>query len=291
MLHIIAENRCFEGLHRRYRHWSEELSCEMNVSVFLPPTALVKNEVPSLYWLSGLTCTDENVMQKAGVQRLAAQLGLAIIAPDTSPRGQQVPTDPEASWDFGHGAGFYVDAVQFPWAKNYRMYSYVVKELPSILEQTLPLNGRRSICGHSMGGHGALICALRNPDLFHSVSAFAPICQPSKSPWGKKAFRYFLGEDTESWLEWDATHLIRASTQPSKHRLPILIDQGSVDAYLDQQLQPEQFITLAESIGYPLEFRMQHGYDHSYFFVASFVDDHLRHHARALCSDVEAKYT
>ena len=288
MLHIVAENRCFEGLHRRYRHWSEELCCDMNISIFLPPKAVENNEVPSLYWLSGLTCTDENVMQKAGVQRLAAKLGLAVIAPDTSPRGQQVPTDPEGSWDFGHGAGFYVDAVQSPWAKNYRMHSYVVKELPSILEKTLPLNGRRSICGHSMGGHGALICALRQPDLFLSVSAFAPICHPSDTPWGKKAFSYFLGEDTESWQEWDATYLMNAYTEPSHHRLPILIDQGSADAYLGDQLQPTSLINKAKSIGYPLEFRMQSGYDHSYFFIASFIDDHLRHHARALCSDAGA---
>lgn len=284
MLDLICENRCFDGVHRRYRHSSQQLSCEMNVAVFLPPKALEGHSVPSLYWLSGLTCTDENVMQKAGIQRAAAELGLAIIAPDTSPRGKHVPTDPEGSWDFGHGAGFYIDATQLPWSDNYRMHSYVVSELPTLLEEALPLNGRRGISGHSMGGHGALVCAMRNPEMYQSISAFSPICHPSGCPWGQKAFRHFLGDDCRSWLDWDASHLITSTQFPLQGRLPILIDQGSIDGYLEEQLQPDILIKQAESVSYPLNIRIQPGYDHSYFFIATFIDDHLRHHANSLCS-------
>lgn len=281
-LSLLSENRCFGGVHRRYRHRSEALACEMVVAVYLPPQALAGARVPALHWLSGLTCTDENVMQKAGAQRLAAELGLAIVAPDTSPRGEGVPGDPEGSWDFGLGAGFYVDATEAPWARHYRMHSYVVEELPALVEAELPLDGRRGISGHSMGGHGALVAALRHPGRYRSVSAFAPISHPSACPWGRKAFGHLLGPDEARWRAWDATALLQDGAASGAAALPLLVDQGSADPFLAEQLLPERLEEAAAAAGHPLELRRRQGYDHSYFFIASFIDDHLRHHARAL---------
>ncbi len=210
-LELLAEHRCFGGSQRRYRHASAVLGCPMTLAVFLPPRALAGEPVPALWWLSGLTCTDENFTQKAGAQRLAAELGLALVAPDTSPRGAEVPTDPAGGWDFGHGAGFYVDATAEPWSRHYRMHSYVVEELPALLEAALPLDPqRRGLSGHSMGGHGALVCALRNPGRYASVSAFAPIAHPSACPWGRKALGHLLGPDPEAWGAWDACRLLEA---------------------------------------------------------------------------------
>lgn len=278
MLELLAENRCFGGVHRRYRHSSTALGCPMVFAVFLPPRALAGEAVPALWWLSGLTCTDENVMQKSGIQRRAAALGLAVVAPDTSPRGQEVPTDPDGAWDFGHGAGFYVDASEAPWSRHYRMHTYVSEELPALVESELPLNDRRGISGHSMGGHGALVTALRHPGRYRSVSAFAPICRPSACPWGEKAFGRYLGPDRARWQEWDACGLIAQASE----RLPLLVDQGSADPFLESQLQPQALAAAAEAAGHPLTLRLQDGYDHSYFFIASFIDDHLDHHAAAL---------
>jgi S-formylglutathione hydrolase len=276
-LEELAANRCFGGWQRRYRHYSATLRCEMVFSAYLPPQAAI-GTVPALYWLSGLTCSDENFMQKAGAQRLAAELGVAIIAPDTSPRGAQVPGDPEGAWDFGHGAGFYVNATQPPWAENYQMHDYVVGELPAVIEAQLPIDARRGISGHSMGGHGALVCALRNPGRYRSLSALAPISHALDSPWGQKAFARYLGEDRAAWKEWDACELIARGGE----RLPLLVDQGEADGFLATQLQPEKLRQACAAAGHPLHLRLHPGYDHSYYFIASFIDDHLRHHALAL---------
>jgi S-formylglutathione hydrolase len=287
VLELLSENRCFGGLHRRYRHHSSQLNAAMVFAVFLPPQALAGERVPALWWLSGLTCTDENFMQKAGALRRAAQLGLALVAPDTSPRGEQVPSDPEGGWDFGHGAGFYVDACASPWSSHYRMHSYVVQELPELLERELSLNGRRGISGHSMGGHGALVCALRNPGRYQSVSAFAPIANPSGCPWGQKALGHLLGPDPRGWAAWDACRLLDGghtlqAPGPGRPLPLLLVDQGTADSFLETQLHPQALIEAAAAAGQPLELRLQPGYDHSYFFIASFIDDHLNHHARAL---------
>ncbi|WP_315858722.1 S-formylglutathione hydrolase [Cyanobium sp. CH-040] len=285
-LEPFEEHRCFGGLQRRYRVRSEALDGDTVFAVFLPPRALEGQRVPALYWLSGLTCTDENFMQKAGAQRLAAELALALVAPDTSPRGEAVPGDPEGGWDFGHGAGFYVDATEPPWNRHYRMHTYVTAELPALLEAELPLDpARRGISGHSMGGHGALVCAMRHPGRYRSVSAFAPICQPGGCPWGRKAFSHLLGADPLAWRAWDASHLLaggQGPVGPDGAALPVLVDQGTADAFLENQLRPQALAAAAEASGHPLHLRYREGYDHSYFFVASFIDDHLRHHARAL---------
>jgi len=265
------------GWTKRYRHRSSTLNCDMVFSIFLPPQAEQGEKLPVLYWLSGLSCTDENFMQKAGAHRVAAELGMIIVAPDTSPRGDDVPGDPDGGWDFGYGAGFYLNATQAPWAEHYRMHDYVVHELPALIEASFPVSDRRGISGHSMGGHGALVCALRNPGRYLSLSAFAPICNPMIVPWGEKAFSRYLGEDRSQWREWDASQLISTSTE----KLPILIDQGDRDQFLSVQLKPEILQVAALAAGHPLELRMLHGYDHSYYFIASFIEDHLRHHARA----------
>jgi len=278
-MELLSSNLCFDGEHRRYRHTAATLECKMEFAVFLPPAAIGDNavKVPVLYWLSGLTCTDQNFMQKAGAQKLAAQLGLAIVCPDTSPRGLDLPGEDD-SYDFGTGAGFYVNATQQPWAPHYRMYDYVVKELPELVESELPLNGKRAISGHSMGGHGALICALKNPGRYQSVSAFAPIANPVNCPWGEKAFSGYLGDDRGSWEAWDATLLI----PQVEERLPLLVDQGTADDFLETQLHPEALADACEKHNHPIDLRMHPGYDHSYFFIASFIEDHLKHHARAL---------
>ena len=277
MLTQIAANRCHGGWHKRFRHRSPVLGCDMVFAAYLPPQAETQR-VPVLYWLSGLTCTDENFMQKAGAMRTAAELGIAIVAPDTSPRGPDVPGDPEGAWDFGLGAGFYVNATQQPWARHYRMHDYVVRELPALVEAELPISDRRSVSGHSMGGHGALVCTLRNPGRYRSVSAFAPIVNPAAVPWGEKAFGRFFGPDRAQWQDWDSCALIAKAQE----RLPILVDQGDADSFLETQLKPEALQQAASAANHPLTLRMQPGYDHSYFFIASFIEDHLRHHAKAL---------
>ncbi|MFZ2974668.1 MAG: S-formylglutathione hydrolase [Ferribacterium limneticum] len=266
------------GWHKRYRHRSATLGCDMTFSIYLPPQIESGEKLPVLYWLSGLSCTDETFMQKAGAQRVAAELGMVIVAPDTSPRGDDVPGDPDGGWDFGHGAGFYLNATQAPWAQHYRMHDYVVHELPALIEASFPVSDKRGISGHSMGGHGALVCALRNPGRYQSLSAFAPICNPMIVPWGEKAFSRYLGEDRSQWREWDASQLIATAAE----KLPILIDQGDRDQFLTVQLKPEVLQVAALAAGHPLDLRVQHGYDHSYYFIASFIEDHLRHHARAL---------
>ena len=279
-LETIASQKSFGGWHKRFRHHSSTLNCDMQFAVYLPPQAAADVRLPVLYWLSGLTCTDENFMQKAGAQRVAAELGLIIVAPDTSPRGAEVPDDPHGAWDFGLGAGFYLNATEQPWARHYRMHDYVVHELPALIEASFPASGKRGISGHSMGGHGALVCALRNPRRYQSVSAFAPISNPMACPWGEKAFSTYLGEDRKDWREWDACALLAEASE----RLPMLIDQGEADDFLATQLKPQALRDAASAAGYPLTLRLQPGYDHSYFFIASFIDDHLRHHAQALSS-------
>jgi len=272
----ISRNRIHGGHQVRFQHHSATLDCDMIFGAFLPPRAET-GPVPVLYWLSGLTCTDENFAQKAGAQRLAAELGMAIVCPDTSPRGTDLPGEHE-SWDFGSGAGFYINATEAPWSSHYNMYDYVSKELPALVESTLPVTGQRSVSGHSMGGHGALMCALKDPQNYQSVSAFAPICHPSESPWGVKAFSQYLGEDRNLWREWDATQLVCNVDK----QLPILIDQGADDNFLGEELKPGSLEQACICTHHPLEVRMQPGYDHSYYFIASFIDDHLRHHAKAL---------
>tara|TARA_R110002110_G_scaffold91264_2_gene237446 strand:- start:65635 stop:66468 length:834 start_codon:yes stop_codon:yes gene_type:complete len=273
-----AENKCFGGRQMRYQHHSGALQCAMNFSVFLPPQADAA-PVPVLYWLSGLTCTDENFVTKAGAQRYAAECGVAIVAPDTSPRGEGVPDDPDAAYDFGLGAGFYVNATQAPWAEHYQMYDYIVDELPALLAAELPLDTQRSaIFGHSMGGHGALTIALKNPGRYRSVSAFAPIVAPMLCPWGEKALSGYLGEDRDSWRAYDSCELIAQAEEV----LPMLVDQGDADNFLQEQLQPERLEQAARSANYPVTLRMQPGYDHSYFFIASFIGEHIAFHAANL---------
>ncbi|MDR3437833.1 S-formylglutathione hydrolase [Telmatospirillum sp.] len=274
---LISASKCFGGWQKRFCHASTTLNCDMRFSLFLPPEAET-GPVPVLYWLSGLTCTDENFVQKAGAQRIAAELGLAILAPDTSPRGPEVPGDPEGAWDFGLGAGFYVDATEQPWARHYRMHDYVTRELPDLAEAVFPLSDRRAIAGHSMGGHGALVAALRHPGRYCSVSAFSPIANPMACPWGEKAFSRYLGPDRRTWAAWDSCALLAKAQE----KLPLLIDQGDADDFRKSQLRPEALQKAATAAGHPLTLRLQTGYDHSYFFIASFIEDHLRHHAKAL---------
>ncbi|WP_417782711.1 S-formylglutathione hydrolase [Terasakiella pusilla] len=277
-LENISSNKSFGGWHKQYVHASEVLSCNMRFAIFLPPQAAADHKVPVVYWLSGLTCTDENFMQKAGALRVAAELGFAIVAPDTSPRGEGVPDDAEGAYDFGLGAGFYLNATQEPWSKHYRMYDYIVSELPDLIEATFPVTGERAISGHSMGGHGALTIALKNTDRYRSVTAFSPIVNPTKCPWGQKAFTNYLGDNKADWQDYDACELIRkAETQ-----LPILVDQGDNDDFLEKELKPENLVKAAEEAGYPITLRMQAGYDHSYYFISSFIEDHLRFHAQHL---------
>ncbi len=273
----IAANRSFDGWHRRYRHRSEVLDCDMVFAAYLPPAAQ-SGRVPALWWLSGLTCTDENFMHKAGAHRLAAELGVAIVCPDTSPRNVGLPGEDD-SYDFGSGAGFYLNATRSPWNRHYRMYDYVTAELPDLVAAHLPFDDRRSIFGHSMGGHGALICALGNPGRYRSVSAFAPICNPTRCAWGEKAFSGYLGEDRSKWLDWDACELIRRDGFDGR----ILVDQGEDDNFLaEAQLRPEALQAACGERKVELDLRMRPGYDHSYFFIASFIDEHLRYHAEAL---------
>ncbi len=274
----IAANKCFGGRQLRVTHPSDVLGCGMNFSIFLPPRA-EGERVPVVYWLSGLTCTDENFVIKAGAQRYAAELGLALVAPDTSPRGAEVPDDPEGAWDFGLGAGFYLNATAEPWARHYRMYDYIVTELPALVESAFAVDGSRAaISGHSMGGHGALTIALKNPGRFRSVSAFAPICSPMRCPWGEKALGGYLGPDREAWREYDTTELLPRAQE----RLPVLVDQGGADEFLQAQLRPDLLEAASTEADYPMTIRWQPGYDHSYYFIASFIGEHLAFHAGCL---------
>jgi S-formylglutathione hydrolase len=277
-IETLSEQLCFGGRQGFYRHQSAETGTPMRFAVYLPPQAQ-SGPVPVLWFLSGLTCTEENFVVKAGAQRVAAELGIALISPDTSPRGEAVPGDPDNAYDFGLGAGFYLDATQAPWATHYRMYSYITQELPQVLAAHFPLDmSRQGITGHSMGGHGALTIALKNPAVFRSVSAFAPIVAPSEVPWGRKALGRYLGEDTTAWADYDACALVR-----SGKRAPLVfIDQGEADKFLGEQLRSELFADACASAGQPVMLRMQAGYDHSYYFIASFIEDHLRWHAQAL---------
>ena len=278
-LTLNAQHRCFGGSVSYYQHSSSVCNAPMRFSVFLPPQANI-SPVPVLYFLSGLTCSEDNFTVKSGVQREAAELGIAIIAPDTSPRQTGIPEE-DTDYDLGSGAGFYVDATQSPWQAHYQMYSYVVEELPQLIETEFPvIAGKRGIFGHSMGGHGALICALRNPNHYLSVSAFAPIAALKQCVWGRKALGHYLGSDQTLWNAYDATELVKQKTWLDK---PILIDQGTEDQFLrQQQLLPDRFAEACETVGQSLTLRYQDGYDHSYFFVASFIRDHLQHHAQFL---------
>jgi S-formylglutathione hydrolase len=276
-LTLTNQYRSFGGWQRVYRHRSTVLDCEMNFGVYLPPQA-ESQQCPIIYWLSGLTCTEQNFITKAGSQAYAAQHGLIVVAPDTSPRNCNLPGEAD-DWDLGTGAGFYLNATQSPWDRHYRMYDYVVDELPGAIAANFPIQpDRQSIMGHSMGGYGALMIALRNPGRFKSVSAFAPIVAPSQVPWGQKAFSHYLGNDPDVWRAHDPTHLVATASE----QLPCLIDQGEGDDFLQTQLQPERFAEACKAANYPLTLRMQPGYDHSYYFIASFMGDHFAHHAAAL---------
>jgi S-formylglutathione hydrolase len=276
-LNLKAEYKLFNGKLGFYSHVSACCNSEMRFAIYQPPQAQSQN-LPILYFLSGLTCTEENFMVKTGVQRFAAKYGLVLVVPDTSPRNTGIPGEND-SWDLGTGAGFYVDATEKPWVNHYQMYSYVTRELPDFIAANFPVEpSRQGIFGHSMGGHGALVCALRNPQQYKSVSAFAPIAAPMHCPWGEKAFRHYLGEDRENWRAYDASELIRQGQFHS----PILIDQGTTDKFLTQQLLPTVFAQACEQVHQPLNLRYQEGYDHSYCFISTFIEDHIRHHAIAL---------
>lgn len=276
-MEMLEEHRCFEGWQQRWRHDSSTLNCPMTFSIFLPPPR-DHTPPPVLYWLSGLTCNDENFTTKAGAQRVAAELGIVLVMPDTSPRGEKVANDD--GYDLGQGAGFYLNATQPPWATHYQMYDYLRDELPALIQSQFNVSDRCAISGHSMGGHGALIMALKNPGKYTSVSAFAPIVNPCSVPWGIKAFSSYLGEDKNAWLEWDSCALMYASN--AQDAIPTLIDQGDNDQFLADQLQPAVLAEAARQKAWPMTLRIQPGYDHSYYFIASFIEDHLRFHAQYL---------
>ena len=273
----ISKNTCFGGTQEVYQHTSQVLKCDMRFSIYIPPQART-GPCPVLIWLSGLTCTEENFIIKAGSQQFASQYGFVVVAPDTSPRGPDIPDD--QAYDFGQGAGFYLNAIKDPWVTNYQMYSYITDELAELVLKSFPTRSDcQGIFGHSMGGHGALTIALRNPKKYQSVSAFSPIVAPSRAPWGRKAFNGYLGDDPESWKVWDATELIKnGDTHPGT----ILIDQGSSDEFLDDQLKPKLFQNACDVAQQSLKFRLHDGYDHSYFFISSFMRDHFSHHASEL---------
>jgi len=272
----FSANKSFGGWHKQYSHQSLTLNCSMRFATYLPPQVSNGQKVPVLYWLSGLTCSDENFMQKAGALRIAAELGIAIVAPDTSPRGENVADD--EGYDLGQGAGFYVNASQTPWDRHYQMYNYVVNELPALIEAMFPVSDKRAISGHSMGGHGALTIAMLNPQRYTSMSAFSPICNPMTAPWGKKAFNAYLGKDKATWKKHDASELMRQATQ----FVPAKVDQGGADDFLVEQLKPEAIEAAAKVSGYPLALAIHEGYDHSYYFISSFIEEHLRFHATHL---------
>ncbi len=273
----IEQHASFGGRQEVWKHASATLGCEMTLGVYLPAQALRGEKCPVLYWLSGLTCTEQNFITKAGAQAHAARHGVIVVAPDTSPRGEAVANDP--GYDLGQGAGFYVNATQAPWAPHYRMQDYVAVELPGLVERHFPASQARGIFGHSMGGHGALVTALRHLGRYRSVSAFSPIVAPSQVPWGEKALGAYLGPDRERWKEWDTTQMVKAARQ---ERLPLLVDQGDADEFLATQLRPELLEAACRATGHPLTLRMQPGHDHSYYFIATFLGDHFEHHARAL---------
>lgn len=274
-LQRIEHRACFGGWQDVYRHASSTLNCDMQVAVYLPPQAATQ-KCPVLYWLSGLTCTEQNFITKAGAQRYAAEFGIIVVAPDTSPRGDNV-ADID-NYDLGKGASFYLNATQAPWAAHYQMQDYIARELPDWIEANFPATTARAISGHSMGGHGALITALRNPKRYRSVSAFSPIVAPSQVPWGEKAFSNYLGSDRNTWKTWDACELIATAQE----RLPLLIEQGSDDEFLTAQLQPERLLSACEAAHYPVEFNRHAHYDHSYYFIASFIGEHFKFHSRHL---------
>ena len=278
-MELVSKNTSFGGTLEFYQHQSLSCNCPMKFSVYRPPQANISNaKLPVLFWLSGLTCTEENFMAKSGAQKYAAEHGILLIAPDTSPRDLGFEGE-TGSWDFGAGAGFYVNATEAPWKANYKMYDYIVDELFSLIGNEFPSDMNRvGIFGHSMGGHGAITIAFRNPEKFKSVSAFAPICAPTKCPWGQKALLGYLGDNPKVWAKHDA-HLLISETES---RAPLLIDQGSADNFLEQQLKPELLIEAGLKAGYPLNYRLQSGYDHSYYFIASFMQDHIRHHLEQL---------
>ncbi len=275
----IEHHASFGGRQEVWQHTSPTLGCAMKFGIYLPEAALRGERCPVLYWLSGLTCTEQNFITKAGAQQHAARHGLIVVAPDTSPRGAGVPDD--AAYDLGQGAGFYLNATQAPWAAHYRMQDYVAEELPALIEQHFAASGARGIFGHSMGGHGALVTALRHPRRWRSVSAFSPIVAPTQVPWGQKALAAYLGEDRAAWKAWDAVELVRAA----KERLPLLVDQGEADEFLAGHLRPDLLRAACAAAGHPLTLRLHPGYDHSYYFIASFLNDHFAHHAKALGKD------
>jgi len=279
MLTNISDVKMFGGKQQQFTHESISTNCTMQFAIYLPPQASKTHKVPVLYWLSGLTCTDENFVQKAGAQRIAAELGMAIVCPDTSPRGDNVADDADKAYDLGLGAGFYVNATQAPWAEHYQMYNYVVSELPALIEANFPVTTQRAISGHSMGGHGALTIALKNSARYSSVSAFSPIVNPINCPWGQKALTAYLGayegENKSTWAEYDTCELIK---QASSH-IPMLVEQGLADNFLVEQLKPDNLLKAASKTGYALTLNQHEGYDHSYFFIASFIEEHLRFHA------------
>ena len=279
-MELIESHACHAGEQRRYRHESAATQCAMTFSVYLPPQALRDDEggkVPFLYWLSGLTCTDENFSTKAGAQAHAARHGIALIIPDTSPRGEGVPDDPDGGYDLGLAASFYVNATEEPWRRHYQMYDYIVEELPGVVEAALPFSGARSIFGHSMGGHGALVIALRNPDRYRSVSAFSPIVNPAGVRWGQKALRSYLGSNEDDWRSYDSCALI-AAANPAQ-QLPLRVDQGRKDEFLSEHLKTERLIEACERSGYPADIRLHAGYDHSYYFIQSYIAEHMAFHA------------
>lgn len=270
----IEQHASFGGQQEVWKHASATLGCEMRVGVYLPPQ-VAKRPCPVLYWLSGLTCTEQNFITKAGAQRYAAEHGIIVVAPDTSPRGEAIAND--AAYDLGQGAGFYLNATQAPWTPHFCMFDYVTKELPALIEAHFPANDRRGISGHSMGGHGALVCALKKPGLYRSVSAFSPIVAPSQVPWGQKAFMAYLGTDEAAWQAWDTCALLQKSPQ----KCTLFVDQGTGDEFLHTQLKPELLQAACDAAGHALTLRMQDGYDHSYYFISSFIGDHIAYHARA----------
>jgi len=275
MLECIEHRACFGGWQDVYRHRSRAVDGDMRFAIYLPPQA-EDQRVPVLYWLSGLTCTEQNFITKSGAQRYAAEHGIALVVCDTSPRGENVADD--AAYDLGQGAGFYLNATVAPWSQHYRMYDYLTHELPALIEEHFPVTNKRSISGHSMGGHGALTIALKNPGRYCSVSAFSAIVAPSRVPWGEKAFSAYLGSDRETWRAYDATELVKTANE----KIPLLIEQGDADEFLQTQLKPELLKDVADAVGHPLELRMRAGYDHSYYFVASFIGEHMAYHAKAL---------
>jgi S-formylglutathione hydrolase len=285
-MELLSQQTSFGGHYIRYRHASSVNHCDMVFSVFIPPLALESAEAlqtaPVVYWLSGLTCTDENFMQKAGAHRVAANLGLILIAPDTSPRGPEVPDDEEASYDFGLGAGFYINATQAPWSTHYHMYDYIAEELPNLVQTNLSIQGPASICGHSMGGHGALTIGLRHPEKFVSISAFSPIANPVNCPWGNKAFSNYLGPNKDEWAQHDACALLARGNLTQA----ILVDQGLEDQFLETQLGIPALQDVLAQYGSLAEVRLHAGYDHSYYFIASFIEDHLQFHAKHLAADI-----